>query len=117
MVRDGRESRGKTVRAALPAAPREGKAASQPESTQVMEWLLDPRERALRYLASRDLVTPRPSGATLAHLRAAVPRRGWFRDILGRQKEGTWWATKAIFAPPGTWSARSSAWGTAETIE
>ncbi len=70
------------------------------EADPVPEWLLDPQESASRYLASRDLVHPRPSKATLARLRASVPRRGWARDILAKQREGTWWATKATCYRP-----------------
>ena len=45
----------------------------------------------MRYLASRDLLDPRPGAAALARLRAEVPRRGWARDILALQKKRTYW--------------------------
>ncbi len=48
----------------------------------------------MRYLASRDLLRPRPSEGTLRALRAAVPARGWAAAILSRQEEGTWWGRK-----------------------
>lgn len=48
----------------------------------------------MRYLASRDLLTRRPSERTLARLRAEVPKRGWAAKILARQKAKTYWATK-----------------------
>jgi len=60
----------------------------------VLAWLLEPSEPAIRYLASRDLVRPRPSERSLARLRAEVPRRGMAAKILARQKERTYWATK-----------------------
>lgn len=64
------------------------------EVDPVLEWLLEPAEPAMRYLASRDLATPRPSQRTLARLQADVPERGWAAKILARQREKTWWATK-----------------------
>jgi len=60
----------------------------------VLAWLLDPAEPAARYLASRDLVTPRPSDGTLGRLRGQVARMGWAAKILARQQEKVWWATK-----------------------
>jgi len=65
-----------------------------PSPGPVLEWLLEPSEPAMRYLASRDLVRPRPGERTLARLRADVPKRGWAAKILGRQKASTYWATK-----------------------
>jgi len=60
----------------------------------VLAWLLHPSEPAARYLASRDLVRPRPSERSLARLRAEIPRRGVAARILARQKQRTYWATK-----------------------
>ena len=60
----------------------------------VLAWLLEPSEPAMRYLASRYLLTVRPSERTLARLRAEVPNRGWAATILARQKAKTYWATK-----------------------
>ena len=69
----------------------------------VLAWLLDPSEPAMRYLASRDLVRPRPSERTLARLRAEIPNRGWATKILARQKAKTYWVTKrACYGPKFT---------------
>lgn len=57
----------------------------------VIAWLLQPEEPAVRYLASRDLVRPRPSRRTLERLRSDIPSRGWAAAILSRQQERTWW--------------------------
>lgn len=57
----------------------------------VMAWLLEPEEPAMRYLASRDFVRPRPSPRALAVLREEIPSRGWAAAILARQRERTWW--------------------------
>lgn len=56
-----------------------------------MRWLLEPREPAMRYLASRDLLTPPPSTSELHELRGAIPRGGWAALILARQSGGAWW--------------------------
>lgn len=73
----------------------------------VLAWLLEPSEPAMRYLASRDLVTPRLSERTLARLRADVPKRGWAATILAKQRETTWWATKKTGYVP---KFRSTIW-------
>lgn len=66
----------------------------------VLNWLLDPSEPAMRYLASRDLLDPRPSERVLARLRAEVSRRGWAARSLARQKAKTYWATgKTCYLP------------------
>jgi len=49
----------------------------------------------MQFLASRDLVRPRPSAATLRDLAERIPERGWAAEILSRQREGTWWETKS----------------------
>lgn len=73
----------------------------------VLAWLLEPSEPAMRYLASRDLVTPTPSDRTLARLRAEVPKRGWAAAILAKQRERTWWTTKKTCYVP---KFRSTIW-------
>lgn len=60
----------------------------------VLAWLLEPSEPAVRFLASRDLVHPRPSAGSLARMRLEIPNRGWAAAILSRQKERTWWGRK-----------------------
>ncbi len=60
----------------------------------VLDWLLEPEEPAMRYLTSRDLLTPRPGERALVGLRAEVPTRGWAAKILSRQTAKTYWATK-----------------------
>lgn len=72
---------------------------ARPED-HVLAWLLEKEEPSIRYLASRDLIVPRPSGRTLRDLRAKVTEGGWAKSILSRQKEKTWWATdKTCYGP------------------
>lgn len=59
-----------------------------------MPWLLEASEPAVRYLASRDLLVPRPSTSGLRELRSVIPRAGWVAAILSRQREATWWERK-----------------------
>jgi len=59
-----------------------------------LTWLLEPSEPAMQYLASRDLVHPRPSTRSLAALRGRVASTGWAEKILHRQRARTYWATK-----------------------
>jgi hypothetical protein len=60
----------------------------------VMRWLLEPEQPSVRYLASRDLLHPRPARSILEELRAEIPARGWAAAILARQRERTWWETR-----------------------
>jgi len=60
----------------------------------VLRWLLEPAEPAMRYLASRDLLAPRPSASDLGELRSEVSHDGWAAAILSRQREGAWWERK-----------------------
>ena len=48
----------------------------------------------MRYLASRDLLDPRPNERVLARLRSEVSKGGWAMRMLERQKTKTYWATK-----------------------
>lgn len=48
----------------------------------------------MRFLASRDLLRPRPTVTTLDAYRQAIPAAGWASAILARQRERTWWETK-----------------------
>ena len=73
----------------------------------VVAWLLEPSQGSMRYLTSRDLLDPRPSDGTLARRRADVPKDGWARAILARQRETTWWATKRTCYVP---KFRSTIW-------
>jgi hypothetical protein len=73
----------------------------------VLAWLLEPSQPSMRFLASRDLLSPKPSAAALARLRAQVPQLGWAARILARQREGTWWATNRTCYYP---KYRSTMW-------
>jgi len=57
---------------------------------EVLDWLLDPSQPAVRYLAMRDLVEGVSRG-DLEEARGAITSRGWVAKILSRQRpEGDW---------------------------
>jgi hypothetical protein len=76
-------------------------------SESVIEWLLDPKEPSIRFLASRDLLAPKPSGPALHRLQKSIGDSGWAFEILARQHEKTWWATKETCYRP---KFRSTIW-------
>jgi hypothetical protein len=58
----------------------------------VKEWLTEADQPAVRYLAMRDLLDA--SEGDLREARAAIPTRGWVKQILGKRKPGGWWACR-----------------------
>jgi hypothetical protein len=56
----------------------------------VTDWLLDPSDPAVRYLAMRDLLDG-TSTQDLREARSAIASRGWVADILSNQKPGGYW--------------------------
>ena len=64
------------------------------EARDALDWLLDRSEPAMRYLASRDLLDPRPNERVLARLRSEVSKGAWAMRVLARQQAKTYWATK-----------------------
>jgi hypothetical protein len=57
---------------------------------EVIDWLLEPSQPAVRYLAMRDLEEGTSRG-DLEAARKAVTSKGWATDILSKQKpRGTW---------------------------
>src|SRR5882672_3253342 len=85
----------------LSGSPSQG--SLMPATRDILEWLLDPSEPAMRYLASRDLLSPRPSERALARLQAEVPTGAWATKIFARQKAKTYWVKKrACYVPKFT---------------
>jgi len=73
----------------------------------VISWLMDSSEPSMRYLASRDLLEPRPSQRRLENIRLLIPRKGWAAKLLAGQRENTWWVTKKTCYAP---KFRSTIW-------
>jgi hypothetical protein len=69
----------------------------------VLEWLLDPAQPAVRYRTLVDLLERRPQDPDARQALAAIPRRGWARDILRVQRPGGYWeARKDLYRPKYT---------------
>ena len=65
----------------------------------VIEWLLEPSQPAVRYLAMRDLADGTSSG-DLEKARRAIAARGWVADIFSAQKpDGYWVDGKDLYRP------------------
>ena len=59
----------------------------------VTDWLLDPSQPAVRYLAIRDLQEG-SRDASLEEAKLVIASRGWVADILAEQKPGGYWVDK-----------------------
>jgi len=57
--------------------------------TKVMEWLTEPDQPAVRYLAMRDLLEV--TGGDLDRARRAIPSRGWVKQIYQERLPGGYW--------------------------
>jgi hypothetical protein len=57
------------------------------------DWLLEPSQPSIRYLAMRDLVEGTSHG-DLEESRKAIPSKGWVADLLSKQKPGGYWLDK-----------------------
>jgi hypothetical protein len=69
----------------------------------VLDWLLAPDQPAVRYRTLVDLFDRPARDAEVREARAAIPRRGWVRDILMRQHaKGFWESRKDLYRPKYT---------------
>ncbi len=61
---------------------------------QVIEWLLEPAQPAVRYRALVNLLGRKTTDSEARAALAAVPRQGWARDILHLQRPGGYWESE-----------------------
>jgi hypothetical protein len=66
---------------------------------RVIDWLLEPSQPAVRYLALRDIVDGTSRG-DLEEARRAITSAGWAADILSAQKSGGYWVDGAKLYTP-----------------
>jgi hypothetical protein len=59
---------------------------------KVIEWLAEPNQPAVRYLAMRDLLGTR--GSELREAWKEISTRGWVEEIVGKRREGGYWVDK-----------------------
>ena len=64
----------------------------------VMEWLTEPNQPAVRYLAMRDLMGT--GGDEIREAWKAIPDRGWVRQILEKRLPGGGWVDGEDFYRP-----------------
>jgi hypothetical protein len=57
----------------------------------VLDWLLEPRNPSIRYLALRGIVGRPESDPIVRAARESIVEDPWVRQILGRRDPGGWW--------------------------
>ncbi len=57
----------------------------------VIEWLLEADQPAVRYRTLTDLLGEKENDKEVRAAKKAIPERGWAADILERQDAGGWW--------------------------
>ena len=50
---------------------------------EVLDWLLEPEQPSVRYLALTQLLGKRPSDSEVRETKARIPSAGWAAEILG----------------------------------
>jgi hypothetical protein len=58
---------------------------------QVLEWLLEPEQPSIRYLALTQLLGKRGTDPAVREARAKIPSVGWVAEILRRRNPAGWW--------------------------
>lgn len=72
-------------------------------SPDVLEWLLDPAQPAVRMVTLTGLLDRTPRDPEVREARASLARRGWARDILNTQQPGGFWEKrKDLYRPKYT---------------
>lgn len=69
----------------------------------VLEWLLETNQPAVRYRTLVDLLDRPPRDASVREAKAALPSKGWAREILAKQRpRGHWEAADDLYRPKYT---------------
>lgn len=69
-------------------------------SPEVLDWLLDPSQPAVRYRTLVDLLDRGSADPDVRGASAALTKRGWAKDILGLQRPGGYWESrKDLYRP------------------
>ncbi len=59
---------------------------------KVLEWLLEPNQPSVRYLALTQLLGKRETDPEVREARARIPSTGWVADLLAGRDPAGWWA-------------------------
>ncbi len=57
----------------------------------VIDWLLEPSQPSVRYLALTQLLERRETDAEVRTAKARIPTTGWVADVLARRNPAGWW--------------------------
>jgi hypothetical protein len=73
------------------------------KNREVIDWLLEDNQPAVRYFTLTDLLGRRVDDAEVEEAYSAIAKRGWAYDILRRQRpEGYWQSPKSLYLPKYT---------------
>ena len=99
MTTNRRRRRAPAVRSASPRR-RDGAPVPVDPGSPVLRWLLQSDQPASRYRALRDLLDRPDSEPEVRAARSAIPRTGWARTLLDRQRPaGHWRSPKDLYRP------------------
>jgi hypothetical protein len=57
---------------------------------KVLDWLLDPEQPSIRYLAMTQLLGKRESDSEVREAKARIPAVGWVAEMLSRRDPAGW---------------------------
>lgn len=65
-----------------------------PPPSDVLDWLLEPSQPAVRLHVLQDLLDRKPADPDVRETSAALDARGWARDLLALQAAGGYWESR-----------------------
>jgi len=66
----------------------------------VLDWLLEPEQPSIRYLALTQLLGKRGTDPEVRDARARIPSAGWVAEILRQRDPGGWWIRERDWMEP-----------------
>ncbi len=60
-------------------------------NNKVLDWLLEPEQPSVRYLALTQLLGKKENDAEVRKAKARIPTTGWVADTLARRNAAGWW--------------------------
>jgi len=69
-------------------------------SAEVLAWLLEPSQPAIRYRTLTELLGRRQDDPEVRAARSALPRRGFAAELLRGRTDGGWWGSDRSFYTP-----------------